>query len=287
MMGATMQQRGAGKVLVIPTAELKPQNMVNLMEDMTVMCRIFEKKLKQLDPIDQMRSVYGEYRESFSGLFSKGNNSFEAMYVQGYGSLFMTSVDFPLSAPPETEKKEETKEEEADPVWKQMRQEIFSPQQATKRPADRPEEKYDPEKVENLKSTLIKALVHATNIRGLNPDESVILTVTGKSVPGNSGTRGFGMYEENEGFKALFKKDMVHSSQMVLVIRVKKSDIDLLAHKKIDFGQFKAKVGIISYPYLGGDLSRNSSSIFFQSSGDSAPSSSSSASQYRSSGRLN
>jgi hypothetical protein len=269
-LGATMHSHGGAKVLVIPTAQIQPEEMVTLIEDMTVMCRIFDKKMVQ----SNLKRSMPFYGVTLPGRVSLGGDSLEAMYVQGYGALFMTTVDFPLSAPPETEEKKETEEEEADPVWKQMRQEIFSPQQAVKRTTDRPEEKYDPEKVENLKTTLTKALVHAANIRGLNPDESVIITISGKAGPRILGMRGGAMYYGgNEEPKIISKQDIV-SSQMVLVIRAKKSDIDVYAKNQIDLDEFKKKVKVISYPRLGGDLRQDSSSIFFRGSGFSVPSSS-------------
>jgi len=71
----------------------------------------------------------------------------------------MRTVDFPLS-PPQTEEQEETEEEDADPVWEQMKQEIFSPEEVVRHTPNRQGEKYDARKVKNLKSTLIKALVN-------------------------------------------------------------------------------------------------------------------------------
>ena len=40
-------QLGGEGILVIPTAEIKPQDVVMMMEDMTVMYRIFDKKIAQ------------------------------------------------------------------------------------------------------------------------------------------------------------------------------------------------------------------------------------------------
>ncbi len=285
-LGATMHSHGGTKVLVIPTAQIQPQDMATLIEDMTVMCRIFDKKMVQ----SNLKRSMPFYGVTLPGRISMVGDSLEAMYVQGYGALFMTTVDFPLSAPQEKEEKKETEEEEADPVWKQMRQEIFSPQQAVKRTTDRPEEKYDPEKVENLKTTLTKALVHAANIRGLNPDESVILSITGKSgsssnvvIMGDSTFDGFIVHDKRSNTTSMFQgglpDDLMRSSQMVLVIRAKKSDIDAFAKDQIDINEFKQKVKVISHPHLGGDFGQDSSPIFLPGSGFSVPSSSSSSLQ--------
>jgi hypothetical protein len=275
LLSTTNQQHDGGKVLVIPTSEIKPQEMANLMEDMTVMCRIFDKKLAQSNLIPR-RPFLG--RMTFSNPFSMDNQSMGAMYVQGYGVLFMTTVDFPLSPPPKTEEKEEIDEEDADPVWEQMKQEIFSPQETARRTAGRQEETYDATKVENLKSTLVKALVHAANIRHLKPDESVILTVTGSGTSSNSvkvtAIPGHNQVmvtykDKNKNVTKLLTSpslnDLGISSPMVLTIRAKKSYIDALAQNKIDFDEFEQKMQLLTYPCLGENLSRGSSPYFWQS----------------------
>ena len=260
---ATSGQHGGGKVLVIPTAQIKPQDMVTLMEDMTVMCRIFDKELAQ----SNLRQGMDLIGVTLPSTFSLDNGSIEAMYIQGYGALFMTTVDFPLSPPPQTEEQEEAKEEDADPVWEQMKQEIFSPGEAARRTSDRQEEKYDARKVKNLKSTLTKALIHAANIRGLKPDESVILRVTGKAGQSSnvviqviSRTNEFIVYDKNKNTTSLYKgslpDELAYSSQTVLIIRAKKSYIDALAQNKISFDQFQEKIQLLSYPCLGENLSR-------------------------------
>lgn len=249
---ATTGQYGDGGILVIPTAEIKPQDLVTLMEDMTIMCRIFGKKSTQSYP------TTGRYRSNLLGFtmpFSRDGRSIKAMYVQGYGALFLTKVDFPLSPPPQTEEKEETKEEDTDPVWEQTKQEMFSPQKASRRTPDRPEEKYDADKVENLKTTYIIALKHAANIRGLKPDESVILTVTGKA--SQSGPLVTRVSSSWDGKYVVTEPGAATGSfsPTVLTIRAKKADIDAFAKGKLSFDQFHQKTQLLSYPYLGGNVS--------------------------------
>jgi len=262
-------QFDSGGILVIPTAEIKPQDVVTLIEDMNVMCRIFDKKLadSQLIP--------GQFLSSsmrLSMALSQGGRSIEAMYIQGYGALFFTKIDFPLSPPPRAQEEKQTKEEVVDPVWEQMKREMYTPRDAAGRSTDdRPEEKYDPEKVKELKETLIKTLKHATNIRGLKPDESVILSVTGSAVSTNvviqaiSGTNNFIVFDKDENITRVYKDglpdELAYSSPTVLVIRAKKSDIDAFANGTLSFDQFSQKTQLISYPYLGGGLTREPSRI--------------------------
>jgi len=209
-------QHSTATALVIPTAEeIKPEDLIAVMEDLNVMARIFDKKLAQLQPLR------ARFRSGLGWTFSSRDScSTGAMYIQGYGALFLTNVDFPLSPPPKAEEVKETKEEDIDPVWEQMKQEMYEPEDVSRRRRtdDRPEEKYDPEKVENLKSTLIKALKHAANIRGLKSDEWVNVATV--------------------------------SSSTILTVRAKKSDIDTFSKGELDFDEFRQKVVIFTYPYL-------------------------------------
>lgn len=245
---ASKGQYDGGKVLVIPTAEIMPQDMVTMMEDMTVMCRIFDKRLEQSQPIRGRFSSNSGWT-----FFSQDSRSTGAMYIQGYGALFLTKVDFLLSPPPEAPEEKETEEEDADPLWTQMRQEIYAPEEADRRRRsdDRPEEKYDVEKVAELKETIIKTLKHAANIRGLKPDESVILTVIGKA--GQLAVSAIERLNEEDYSRYIVstRARTGSLSPTVLTIRAKKADIDAFAKGQFDFDQFRQKTQLLSYSYLG------------------------------------
>jgi len=191
------------------------------------------------------------------------------MYIQGYGALFLTKVDFLLSPPPEAPEEKETEEEDTDPLWTQMRQEIYAPEEVGRgrSTGDRPEEKYDAEKVEELKETLIKTLKHAANIRNLKPDESVILTVIGKAgQPAASAIER--LYEEDYSryIISTSRAGTGFSSPTVLTIRAKKADINAFAEGQLSFDQFTEKTQLLSYSYLGGNVggpSRSSSTDMY------------------------
>jgi hypothetical protein len=198
------------------------------------------------------------------------------MYLQGYGALFLMKVDFPLSPPPQAQEEKDTiKEEGIDPVWDRVRREIYEPEKVDiGRRADRPESKYDAEKAENLKTTLIKALKHAANIRSLKPDESVILTITGRGEATGRKIatarvlpeRGQILVQERTADGKMIDMlvqgtssdvedvldGLVLSSPAILVIRTKKLDIDEFAKGDLDFDQFRQRTQMLTYPYLGG-----------------------------------
>lgn len=272
-LALSRQYGGAGTVLVVPTAETKPQDLATITQDLNIMSRILDK---ELDP-DRRDRLSGFYWDKISGLghyksfFSGDDHATKAIYVQGYGALFLLKVDFPLSPPPKTPQEKKT-EEDIDSVWAETKREIYTREETDRRRRDRSsrrqrtrsEQKYDAEKVETLKTTLTKALKHAANIRTLKPDESVILTIRGyepaaavRTVP----TLGTGPDTRiHITHKSVVQVDeMGFFSPTVLTIRAKKSDIDAFSKGQLDFDQFRQNTQTLTYPYLGENISVMSS----------------------------
>lgn len=252
---------GVGSVLVIPTAELKIEELAAMTEDMSVMSRIFEKNLEQARLPATYGTLFGYSHNPFATLLGGGGGAIQSMYLQGYGALFLTKVDFPLSPPPQTEEKqeEETKKEDTDPVWQQMRREMYEPQEAGPHKTKEPQVKYDAEKVENLKTTLVTALKHAANIRSLKQDELVILAVAGSG--GSAGetamiTTSSAVVVDGRTRIVQQQPASSGSSQTVIVIRAKKSDIDSFAKNALDYEQFRQRIQLFSCPCLGAEAGR-------------------------------
>ena len=250
-----------GEVLVIPSTEITTEEIATITEDMNIMSRIFEKNL-QRDHIN-INSMFFSSSDPFSIAFSRGRPSTQGMYLQGYGALFLMKVDFPLSRGPRVEEEQETQqknEEDVDPVWTDIQREIYEPEKPRKDKTDRPKEKYDAEKVENLKTTLIKALKHASNIRSLKPDEFVILTLTGSStssgyksvrtIPGRNEVIVIDQNNKSQIIGTDMVGDIGLSLPTVLVIRAKKSDIDRFAKGDLDFDQFQQNTQILTSAYM-------------------------------------
>jgi hypothetical protein len=266
------QTGSSDMVLIIPSEQIKTEDLISINEDMNVMSRIFEKNLEQ-DRITTARgNFFGSRYDPFVTYLGGSRSDIQSMYLQGYGALFLLKVDFPLSPSPDVqqEQQETKKEEQGDPVWRQMRQEIYEPENVNRRrQTEKPEEKYDPEKVENLKTTLINTLKHATNIRSLKPDESVILTVTGSgevagtkiiatTATGRNNQQVIVQQKDADGkmttriLQGNTLDEVGLSSAAVLVIRAKRSEIDAFAKGELDLDKFRASVQTFTYPYLGG-----------------------------------
>jgi len=126
------------------------------------------------------RTIKGVFTD-FGDFFGRDNRSTEAIYMQGYGVVFLMEVNFAFSSPlkPEEQEDEETAEQ-VDPTWQRARQQLFSPQ--APRPGMPGFSGQGPGlvKFDQLKGELIETLKHAANIRNLTPDEWVILTVIGQ-----------------------------------------------------------------------------------------------------------
>lgn len=219
-----MRYASSGKVLVIPAAGMDAEQLIAVTEDMSVMCRIFDKTL-----IQRAYGIYSGSGGGYGGRYSppwlsvsvQDQGLTEGIYLAGYGALFLMKVDFPLS--PSAEAKEERPKEGADEIWEQTKQEIYEPEKFNKE--KRSAEKYNAEKVEEFKRKLIKALKHAANIRNLKGQEWVIIAVRG------NGRRDGGY--------------VIRPS--VLTIRATKSDVDAFAKGELDFDKFRQKVQIFTY----------------------------------------
>ena len=267
-----LQHSGRGGVLVIPSAEMKVENLVGITEDMSVMSRIIDKKVSQSNLVTSRGRRLVDF--NINPFLGSGNRATEAIFLEGYGALFLMEINILLSAPPEMQQKEKTKED-TDPVWSQMRQEMYEPEEARRsRTNDRPEEKYDAEKVETIKTNLIKTLKHATNIQALKPEQLVILTVIGdRHEPAATITQSYSYGRTSPNYRGSSssygrRSDSRTGSRRivqtapeaetdsivptVLTICAKKSDIDAFAKGELDYDQFRQRTGIFkSYAKAG------------------------------------
>jgi hypothetical protein len=272
-----LPSREAQIILVIPVDQIKPEDLAAITEDISVMCRVFDKKLKEEMGI-------AAPARAWIGFPFGGMTGTEGIYLEGYGVLFLLKVDMPLTPPPEI--KEEQPKEEGDPLWEETKRELHSTKEGEgfggggsygggagygggaviySYDRNRSCEKYDAEKVERLKTTLIKSLKHAANIRNLKPDESVIISVRG-CVPALAieesvvKREGRGREERSSKTRSISLRttrsapvqQTVSNASTVLTIRAKKADIDAFSKGELNFDQFRQKVHINIYQAAGG-----------------------------------
>ena len=259
-------------VLVIPVAEIKPEDLLTIMEDMNVMSRIFDKQLVKANLIKSpdYSWIYSRRPDSttqswwLSNLHSRQDGqATETIYLEGFGAIFLMGVDFPLVPTPKVEEEKKT-EEPVDSVWAETKQEIYMPDAVKKTRESPPAEEYDAEKVEKLKTTLTNALKHAANIRALKPQDWVILTVTGSGEPAgvtitaDARTGSIIAYDKGKNVTKIYKgpapfpDDLGFPIPTVLTLCAKKSDIDAFAEGELDFDKFRQRTKIFtSYAQSG------------------------------------
>ncbi len=214
-------------IVVIPATmdtEQASQLSKAAVKDLNIMCRLFDNQLKlpQLVKTEPFRNIYVTYRSdqyldllhSFWGSKTRNTN---CIYIQGYGALFFMRVDLPLTAPPPPVKPKEKPSEPVDKVWHQIKRELYGPRNVS---TDQSGKGID--RVEWLKTNIVKNLRHAANIKCLKPDELVIVTANGN--------------EKEAG------------PPKVLIVRAKKSDIDAFSEGTLDLDGFREKIQIVAPP---------------------------------------
>ncbi len=247
-------------VFIVPAQPMTTEELTSITEDVNVMRRIFENKLRQanlLPPAGPLSVFLGGGRPYFGG--AEGDVG-RAMYLQGYGVLFVMDVDYPLAPGPQVEPNDTPEPRvEGDPLWARTRDETYQPQRLDrKKGAAESRPTYSVEKVENLKTTVIQTLVHAANIRALTPEESVIVRLTGSpesdvfagetiAIPGT----GQILVKTSNNDLRIMERSLTETALTVLTIRAKGADIKARAEGKLTEEQFRQRVQILSQPVLG------------------------------------
>lgn len=175
------------RILIVPTDGVEPKDYLETREDLYIMSEILDERFKE------PRMIQGVFRD-FGDFFGRDNRQTDAVYMQGYGVVFMMEVDYTFTPAPQTQEQPEEQTKEADSTWQRARERMFSPGGAGRMSRPESTRENDAQMVEELKTELIRTLRHATNIRNIEPDEWVILSVTGTGrQSGMMGGYGYGM----------------------------------------------------------------------------------------------
>jgi len=246
-----MSGGGTGRVLVIPDDEVDAAKLMAVMEDMTIMARIFDKKLEE-------KGIGKDYEWYGGGGFFEWAPVTRGIYLGGYGALFLKKVDFPLLGPAEAEEEKEEAEEEADPVWQKTKWEMyFGRDVSTRRQRKRSTKEYDARKVEALKEAVLESLRHASNIRNLGAEDWIIVsTVSDCGLGRVVKTSAVNISHDEKIARATVETggrpgELSLSPAAVMTMRVRKSDVASLAEGEIGFDEFCEKVKTIFVPAGG------------------------------------
>jgi hypothetical protein len=230
-----------GRTLIIQTSQADPKAYADLEEDLSVMYRILTKSRNQEDSGLKLENM-----------FSSSSSSVRSMYLEGYGAVFMLNVRFPLVAPQGVEEEPKAKDT-ASEEWRKAKEELYA-RNTFELDFDKvwgrlsgPAEEYDAQKVENLTTSVLEGLKHATNIRNLKSDEFVTVAVLGAEARVQRVS-----VENDDDDGKVRRKARVEAlasglGESTMTIRVKKSDIDDFAKGRLDLDAFKRKAKMLVY----------------------------------------
>jgi hypothetical protein len=228
--------RSTEPVLLVPSKEAEAQSFDPLVEDLSIMSRIIQKSLADgylLPEISAMDSLIMNLgmpsRNLGPRLFFPASRRLKPMYLGGYGALFFLQVDFPLLPPPR--QAEEAPAEKVDPVWAETRRALYEPRTAMLPNGTPPAEPYSEDKVQMLRARLTEVMRHATNIRGLDPDEWVTIVVRGTLAPGTGQVQHPADNPDAE--------PVAGCGGTVMTLHARKADVDQFAQGQFNPAEFE------------------------------------------------
>ncbi len=244
------------RIRIVPTSKADPEVFTAVADDLEVLLHILRKNLaRKPAAISGMFPDYGD-------LLGRDQERMEGLYVQGYGVFLFTEAVLVQSAPSEKKADEGPGgTTPADPVWEQARQEMGG--QPAGGAAGSPYG-YGPgagyggmgatagalpaggwEQQELIKE-LIRTFRHASNIRHLDPNETITLSVTGRTplfIP-----TAMAMYGSMTGTETRGQPDVLQGlKETQFTLQAGKADIDQFARGQLTQDQFRQKVKVVTY----------------------------------------
>ena len=268
---------GQGDVLSVRSSNATPETEANLREDLSVMERILTKAIGEKSEPTAM---------GVKVAFSPGRDVTSALYLEGFGALFLLSIDFPLLPPPSQPEAKTESSPQTGTAWEQAKKELYGEADEAKAlrgarsgaldaefgvkqridlrysAADASPKKlevmaapkYDADQVARLKDTLAASLRNAANIRDLKADESVTVCVSSSSVSPTITTAPLVLQRLGGSGTQVSKWQVAGAASGVtpsnpgtLTLRVKKSDAAALANGTMTQEEFRKRVTALIY----------------------------------------
>ncbi len=277
----TTGRRDPAPATVVAFTKADPAVLQQIQEDLTVMAHILDQAMER-----SLGDLAPPSRMGVPLLYTSAQGAARPIYLEGFGALFIMRVSIPLFAPPSPPHAQP--EQALDSEWESARREVLGPGgsgDTLGAPMLGGETPFDPQQVEALKLTVIKALRNAANIRNLTPEEYVSVAIFGQPTapgtvvfsssansnlprparpdaptpPGSSRSSSAGTSAKRSfGHAGAFamKPTPTHAGwprETVLTFRVKGADARAFASDKISFEDFSKKVTVNQYGGGGHD----------------------------------
>jgi hypothetical protein len=235
--------------LVVPAQEPDFKMMLEMEEDLNVMARLLEKAA----------GIEGESKQWVASgielMFSPaGAQRPQNLYLEGYGALFLLTVEYPLV--PVEESAETEPEQKTSTAWEEAKRDLYGDGMGMH--FDRNgfhlllgdqfmRTKYDPARVEELKTNLTQALQEAVNMRHLKPDDYVTAVIT--SFWATASKHIFGLYYGSRPQSNAVLPAVSHPNARAdsMIVRARKADIDAVSEGSMSAEEFQEKVTLLTY----------------------------------------
>lgn len=254
---AHVAHRAPQSVLVLQTREFDPRRQVELEEDLSIMGRILDKAASEMIDANPFNHAMG-----INLVLSSGATPIRSLYMDGFGVVFLLNTNVPL-LPPEPQEPDEPAPTPKDTAWETARQELYGRPAGSRPPglfrqygATSPRAEYDADKVARLQNGLLESLKSATQIRHLDPTDSITVSALGYSGKGTSPARtlfssarhdAFGLPSrpvESFGMGNPLGGGPGETHDAVLTLKAQKSDIDAFAAGDLDVEEFRQRIVI-------------------------------------------
>ena len=247
-IGFSSAGSATGPTLIIPKEAGDAASFSEAEEDLKVMAHILQKAARGNDDKGRQAMGIAIWHSPTDGAGAPRN-----LYIEGYGALFFLNVNSPLLPPPARYAGAEDGENTSND-WEEARRELHQPAAtdfqfhlADGLTPEGGEEKYDADKVNELKQNLITALKNAAHIRKLTSDETVTVIVNGSRA--NSRTPLLTTSKGANAFTYVARsgKRAGDARGAKLILRARKSDIEAFQKGKTDLDDFRKQVTAIIY----------------------------------------
>ena len=224
--------------LILPADDASSESISGLREELAIMARLFAKAA---DPENGKRNAFRVDLWQFG--LGKGRD-LDALYLDGYGAVFLLAVDFPLVDAPKAAEKKDAAKADKDAAWEQARRELTGKGDDLSDDLERDDDpepaKFDAEKVSGLRKRLAETFRHAANLKSVKAGEQIVVQVVGK---GTRASHGSLRIDPTTGIP-----NNPHPSDnptsATLTLRAKRSDVDAFAAGRLSAEEFGKKLTV-------------------------------------------
>ena len=239
------------RTLIVPRGDATEEQLADVQEQLTIMSRILTKAA------DPEAGGRGGFRFNLAGFGFGGGSDLDALYLDGYGAVFLVDVDYPLVEPPKGGEKKATVHGDKDLTWEKTRRELAgAPGEDEELPGDdvdgEPGKSFDADRVAALRKRLVESFRHAANLKMLKEGaERVTFVVSGPVTGGRvvhlgGGTKATGniagYVKDTKGIKVVDMRSNKARTGQQLTLTARKGDIDSFAAGRMTLDEFARKV---------------------------------------------